>query len=177
MVVRNLSSKSARQGFRYRTPIEANCATAVSVKPGVPVTKAVVLTVTVRFPSCWDGQFNDHQQDGNTADFMGGHPAGFVQHVAYPVMGACPAGFGARLPTLVFTESWDYRGNGKDVALSSGMWPAAGAGYTFHADFWNTWEPATLQYMTDQCINTGVMDESLHITHPEICGPPVINQP
>ena len=157
----NFSSKAQRLGHMYPSPIEADCSTA---------TGRVFLTVAARFPSCWDGKLNDHKTAGNTADYSGSVPAPVVQHLAYPVKGNCPAGFSIKLPELTVNTSWDYRGNGKDIKLSSGNI------YSYHTDFWNAWDPDFFRKMVNTCINTSVtrVDEpSLHVNHPETCGPPV----
>jgi hypothetical protein len=46
--------------------------------------------------------------------------------------------------------SWDYRGSGTDVRLSSGH------PHTMHGNYWNTWVQSGLQKMIDVCINTTV---------------------
>lgn len=120
------NQNSSRRG-PYVSPAQANCAAA---------TGTVYLTAHVEFPSCWDGLKNDHEAAGNTADFSGGGDV--VNHLAYTVKGACPAGFPVKLAELRETVSWSYQGDGTDVYLSSDP-PGGPYGYTMHADFWNTW--------------------------------------
>lgn len=169
----NLSTKAERTGHRYRTPEDAKCNEAGLVKPF----GKIVLTVSVKFPTCWDGILNDHSIDGNTTDFSGDKMPMTVQHVKYTVKGACPAGYPHKLPQLTFVTSWDYKGNGKDIKLSSGMGSAAGKGYTFHADFLQTWVPDELQRMVTTCINTNQTDAYVHKNNADICGRPVIMTP
>ncbi len=56
----------------------------------------------------------------------------------------CPGRFTHKMVELRETIKWDYRGDGRDVALTSDLLQrAAGnpveSGQTLHADFWNTW--------------------------------------
>mgnify|MGYP000601401946 CR=1 FL=1 len=161
------SSKGAASGFRSYSPEDANCAESVSLLPG----EQRFLTAIVHFPTCWTGRFNNHNRTGNTADFVG-TPGAEGNQVAYTVNGKCPPGYPIKLMMLRFTESWDYRGDGKDVYLSSGMGDAAGEGFTYHADFWNTWDQAFLQKALNQCINTTRPDSELHesTSKPGVCG-------
>lgn len=99
------------------------------------------------------------------------------QHVVYRTRTGCPATHPRKIPELSFVTSWDYRGNGKDIKLSSGMGTAAGKGYTYHADFWNTWNQAGLQRMINTCINTSKTDAYVHLNNADICGRPVIMTP
>ncbi|HEX2234932.1 MAG TPA: DUF1996 domain-containing protein, partial [Actinomycetota bacterium] len=120
---------SSRPG-PYRSPVEAACHRASG---------KAFLTSHISFPTCWDGQLNDHATMGDTTD---------TEHVVYPVRKACPAGFPHKLPELRMTLKWDYQGDGRDVTLASG------SPYTMHGDFWNTWVQTGLEQMVDQCINT-----------------------
>lgn len=172
----NLSTKAQRTGTNTSSPIEANCSTARNYN-NPNKNDRVFLTVAVKYPTCWDGQLNDHTVNGDTTDFNGGSGVSTVQHVAYRTSAGCPAGFPNKLPELTIVTSWDYRGTGKNIRLSSGMGMAAGQGYTYHTDFWNTWVPETLSDMVSTCINTNETDQSVHVNHPEICGPPVIMTP
>lgn len=169
----NLSTKSERAGYRFRTPEEAKCNEAGLVKKY----GQVVLTVSVKFPTCWDGKLNNHFADGNTVDFSGEKNPSTVQHVKYTVKGVCPAGYPNKLPQLTFVTSWDYKGDGTDVQLSSGMGDAAGKGYTFHADFFQAWVPTELKRMVTTCINTSQTDAYVHKNNADICGRPVIMTP
>lgn len=129
----------------YRTIEEARCDLA---------TGTVFLTLHVTFPSCWDGQLNDHNKTGDTTD---------SNHVRYPVnANKCPVGFPYKMPELRETIKWDYQGDGSDVALTSDlmqrhMGNPVQSGQTLHADFWNTWVQTGgvhngLTGMVDSCI-------------------------
>ena len=160
------STKSEASGFRAFTPEDANCATAQSKNPP---RESRFLTLTVQFPTCWSGRLNDHTVAGNTADFVG-KPGATNNQFAYTVNGKCPTGFPVKVMKLRFTQSWEYRGTGKDVYLSSGMGAAAGQGFTMHADFWNTWDQQFLQKSLAECINTTLPDSDLHTSQPGQCG-------
>jgi hypothetical protein len=97
----------------------------------------VRLGVHIDFPTCWDGRLNDHSRPGNTADYSGDSTFTGVNHFAYAIgpnnNRSCPSGFNARkVPFLRMTlqfDDWrgnDYRGNGRDLALSSGPHDASG---------------------------------------------------
>jgi hypothetical protein len=155
------SSKSSVDG-RWPTPAAANCATALPRSGGRDL-----LTLAVLFPSCWDGLLNDHTRTGDSADFDGNPTAGTVRHLAYPTSLGCPAAFPIKLMTLRQNISWDYRGDGTDVRLSSGP------GYTAHADFLNGWTDPGLTELLDHCVNTTLSEAEMHTLYPEICGPPI----
>ena len=87
-------------------------------------------------PSCWDGVHLD----------VSGHKA----HMAYPVKGRCPADHPVALPMLEFKIPYPVNGDMSRVHLSSG------AGFTFHYDFINDWEDATLSALVKTCINGGL---------------------
>jgi hypothetical protein len=98
------------------------------------------LRMIVTFPSCWDGVSTD------SADHH--------SHLAYPVAKTCPADHPVRVPRLAVHVVYDlYDGTGAE--LSSDVMAGAPAGSTVHADFWNTWDQATLEHLVDTCIDTG----------------------
>ncbi|CAO0837970.1 hypothetical protein SMICM17S_06914 [Streptomyces microflavus] len=87
-------------------------------------------------PSCWDGKYLD------TPD----HKA----HMAYPiVMGAnqdvCPTSHPVALPMIEFKMAWPVNGDMSQVSLASG------AGHSFHYDFFNAWDDATLNALVGHC--------------------------
>ena len=90
----------------------------------------------LKSPSCWDGVHLD------TPDHK--------SHLVYPVRGACPAGHPVALPMLEFKVPYEVGGTTETLRLSSG------AGYTFHYDFVNLWDPATQAALVTQCINGGL---------------------
>ena len=101
----------------------------------------------VEFPSCWDG--------------IGLGPT----DLAYPVRGACPAGYGHRLPLVRMQVHFGILdpcagaapcrpgGAGDNVTLRL----ASGPYYTLHADFWNTWRQVSLERLIERCLNEHVL--------------------
>ncbi|ONK10037.1 DUF1996 domain-containing protein [Streptomyces sp. MP131-18] len=98
------------------------------------------LNVRFQAPSCWDGRHLDSPD----------HQA----HMAYPVVenGAdvCPAGHPVAVPMIEFKMAFPVDGDMSEVRLASGP------GYSFHYDFFNAWDEATLARMVEHCINGGL---------------------
>ncbi|WP_456785910.1 DUF1996 domain-containing protein [Cellulomonas sp. P5_C5] len=94
------------------------------------------LNVRYQAPSCWDGINLDS--------------ANHKSHMAYPVNGECTASHPVAVPMIEFKLSWPADGNMSDVRFSSGR------GFSFHYDFFNAWDPAVLQALTEHCINGGL---------------------
>src|SRR4029079_11287056 len=97
----------------------------------------------VDFPSCWNG-------------------TGLARtDVSYPatVGGACPAGFSHVLPTISLRVHFGIKDpcagatpcgpDDPDTNVKISL--ASGPYYTFHADFWNTWEPGALDGLVGSC--------------------------
>jgi hypothetical protein len=148
--------------YHFATPADADCATATALKGG-----KVVLTLAVTFPSCWDGKLNNHAALGDTSDYTGNMMSTAVRHLAYRTATGCPAAFPIKLITLRENISWNYAGDGSDVAISSGP------GYTAHADFLNSWVPTGMTAMLRHCIDTSLTDAQTHTLYPRICGAPI----
>jgi hypothetical protein len=110
------------------------------------------ILVNIIYPSCWDGKPMDHTGPSGSDN----------PHFAYasPMeFGSCPAAFPRAIPQL--SEKFKYNvGNNSanviqlsaDPGMNMGLMPT----YTIHADFWNTWQPAALQYLVTNCINAGI---------------------
>jgi hypothetical protein len=98
--------------------------------------------VNVRYqaPSCWDGRNLD------SADHK--------SHVAYPVNLVCPASHPVPVPMLEFKIAFPVDGDLSNVRLASGR------GYTWHYDFFNAWDPPTLEALVRHCINGGLQCDS-----------------
>ena len=99
--------------------------------------------VNVRYqaPSCWDGVHLDSPDHKS--------------HIVYPVAGrygrkVCPASHPVAVPMLEFKMAFPVDGNVSRVRLASGR------GYSFHYDFFNAWDPATLRALLTHCINGGL---------------------
>ncbi|GAA2494387.1 hypothetical protein Ahu01nite_033270 [Winogradskya humida] len=106
-----------------------------------PSTASTQLNIRYQAPSCWDGihlDTPDHQS-----------------HMAYPIIkdypigAVCPDDHPVALPMLEFKMAWPVNGDMSDIHFASGR------GYTFHYDFMNAWDPATLQALVKACINGG----------------------
>ncbi|PRX96743.1 DUF1996 domain-containing protein [Allonocardiopsis opalescens] len=98
------------------------------------------LNVRFQAPSCWDGRHldsPDHQS-----------------HMAYPVVengsDVCPDSHPVAVPMVEFKMAFPVDGDMSGVHLSSGE------GYSFHYDFFNAWDEATLAAMVEHCINGGL---------------------
>jgi hypothetical protein len=85
------------------------------------------------FPQCWNGR------DLDSADHK--------SHMAYPVNGACPAGYPVAVPKLRQVLRYPVTGNPATFRLASG------AGYTMHGDFFNAWPAAEMARRVRDCIN------------------------
>jgi len=94
------------------------------------------MIVRLTSPSCWDGVHLDSVDH--------------VSHVVYPVKGTCPADHPVALPMLEFKIPYTIRGTSGAYALASG------ASWTFHYDFVNLWDDATLAALVRHCINGGL---------------------
>jgi hypothetical protein len=94
------------------------------------------LSAKIVFPGCWDGKNLD------SAD----HKA----HMAYPVRNACPVSHPVAVPTLAIRLRWKTARSipSSQLALSSG------GQFSMHADFWNGWNPAVMQWLVDNCLNS-----------------------
>lgn len=94
------------------------------------------LNVRFQAPSCWDGIHLD------TPDHK--------SHMAYPVVGVCPADHPVAVPMIEFKMAWPVSGDMSQVHFASGR------GYSFHYDVYNAWDAPTLAALTSHCINGGL---------------------
>ncbi|WP_250033383.1 DUF1996 domain-containing protein [Paractinoplanes maris] len=108
----------------FNWDIPANCA------PGSQ------LNVRFQAPSCWNGlhlDVPDHKS-----------------HMAYPVLGVCPASHPVAVPMIEFKMAWPVSGTMANVRFSSGR------GFSFHYDVFNAFDGPTLAALTRHCINGGL---------------------
>jgi len=94
------------------------------------------LNIRYQAPSCWDGRHldvPDHQS-----------------HMAYPVDGRCTAAHPVALPMIEVKLAYPVSGDLRRLHLSSGR------GYSFHYDFFDAWDPATLAALVTHCIDGGL---------------------
>jgi hypothetical protein len=93
------------------------------------------LSAKITFPGCWDGKHLD------SADHK--------SHMAYPVGGACPASHPVGLPSVGIRVRWKtVRG-----VPSSQLSLSSGGQFSLHADFWNVWNPAAMDWLVSHCLN------------------------
>lgn len=109
------------------------------------------ILANIVFPSCYDNGPMDHKGPNGTDN----------PHFAYAdSSGNCPSNFLQKVPQLSEKFKYTVPRNGALLQLSGdpmpgtpGMYGALMPTYTMHADFWNTWNPTSLQYLVDKCIN------------------------
>ena len=105
-----------------------------------------LLEGSVVFPNCWDGVNLDSPDHKS--------------HMAYGQGDSCDAAHPVRLPAL--TIAFRYR---PGTTSSSSVLAGSGNPWSLHADFWNAWDPATLQALVDRCLNDGVHCGDVSPTH------------
>ncbi len=93
------------------------------------------LIVRYQAPSCWDGRHLDKPDHKS--------------QMAYPVDGRCPSSHPVALPMLEFKIAYPVFGDLSGLRLSSGR------GYSWHADFFASWNMTTEEALVTQCINGG----------------------
>jgi hypothetical protein len=94
------------------------------------------INIRMQAPSCWNGLYLD------TPDHK--------SHMAYPVNGVCPADHPIALPMIEFKMAFPVNGDMSQVHLSSGR------GFSFHYDFFNAWDTATLAALVNHCVVGGL---------------------
>ena len=85
--------------------------------------------VRIDFPNCWDGLHLDS--------------ADHISHMSYDAKCA----HGVIVPALREFVRYSVGPGAIDFSLSSGPW------FTYHADFLDAWDPATLQGLVSRCMN------------------------
>jgi hypothetical protein len=123
------------------------CAGNTATHYQLPPNNCGSILENVVFPSCWDGAAMDHKGPHGTDNL----------HFAYASGGVCPRGFGVKVPQL--SEKFKYDNIPAGAVLKFSADPGSDmlmSTYTAHADFWNTWNPAALQYLVTKCINAQI---------------------
>jgi hypothetical protein len=92
------------------------------------------LVLQIRFPDCWDGANLD------SADHK--------SHMAYTIGGFCPSNYPVQVPLLEMNVRYK-------ASTGAGITLASGSAYTFHADFSNAWNQASLTGFINSCLHTG----------------------
>ena len=104
-----------------------------STPPACPDTRGSSLRLHVTFPACWDGVSLDSPDHKS--------------HVAYQTNGRCPAGYEVAIPQISIIYRYQVTGP-HEFALASG------SAYSAHADFFNAWNQAELERLTQFCLNS-----------------------
>jgi hypothetical protein len=126
---------ASRIGFECVRP-DAQAGLAPVTRPSTAVPQCATgtqLAGRVVFPNCWNGH------DLDSADHK--------SHMAFAKTGRCPASHPIAVPRLILVATWTVRPTPSTVALSSGV-PS-----TWHADFWNTWNPVRLRRLVRNCVD------------------------
>jgi Domain of unknown function (DUF1996) len=93
------------------------------------------LSAKISFPGCWDGKHLDSTDHKS--------------HMAYPVRGSCPVSHPVGLPSVGIRVRWKtVRG-----VPSSQLSLSSGGQLSLHADFWNVWNPAAMEWLVTHCLN------------------------
>ncbi len=95
------------------------------------------LRLTIHFPSCWDG----HTLSGMSQN-----------NVVYPTGTRCPSDHPVAIPRLALHVLYPSVPAGK-FTLSTGP-GTQGSIYTEHADFLDGWNPAAIDRLVSQCLDT-----------------------
>jgi hypothetical protein len=114
-----------------------NCGALVGVAPSstppaCPDTRGAFLRLHVTFPACWNGVSLDSPNH--------------KQHVAYQMNGRCPAGYDVAIPQISLIYRYPVTGQHSFELASGGV-------YSAHADFFNAWNQAELERLTQFCLN------------------------
>jgi hypothetical protein len=114
-----------------------NCGVAGGVPPqssvpACPNGRQRMLRLHVRFPSCWDGVNLDSPTHKS--------------HLAYPRAGNCPSTYPVAVPAITLIYRYPKLPSGAVTLASGGQ-------YSAHADFFSSWDPATLDGLVDGCLN------------------------
>lgn len=108
------------------------------------------LEASVVFPNCWDGVNLDSPNHRSHMSY-GPFKAPYGCDAAHPV----------QLPQLTIAQRYPVDATlGKTVTIATNLDPAVSK-YTLHADFMNAWDQATMQLLTERCINASVACEDV----------------
>lgn len=101
-----------------------------------------LLTLSITFPECWDGQNLDSPDHKS--------------HVA-AAGASCPSSHPVRIPTITMNVRWPVwdHANTEGWRLASDAYEGPG-GFSAHADWFNGWDPAVFEEIVDNCLEKGV---------------------
>jgi hypothetical protein len=94
-----------------------------------------LMVLHVRFPSCWHGRSVDSPDHRS--------------HMVYANGSSCPASHPFKVPEIFLHARFQPGASGPGYRLSDGT-------VSPHADFWNTWNQATLEHFVRFCLRAGV---------------------
>lgn len=142
MIAGNMNAASPQAGIAYWGCFGVLSTRGASI-PNCDVGQYV--TMTVRFPQCWDGVNLD------SADHKG--------HMAYTLSssGGCPASHPHPIPEITLNVKYKVEVANEALAwrLSSDH-PDRPAGYSGHADWFDGWNPQIRDTWVEHCNKTGV---------------------
>lgn len=108
-----------------------------------------ILSVSIEFPACWNGQ-----------DMGWSSPSDHKSHMARGENGRCPASHPVQIPTITLNVEWRVPAGGtRGLKLSSDMYEvndSARGGYSMHADWIMGWDPSIMQRFIDNCNNAQI---------------------
>lgn len=138
MIVGNAHAQSAAENPDLGTHIIFKCGPGSGTDLPAPPSQCPntpILSVSLQFPNCWDGQHLD------SADHK--------SHMSYPVNNKCPATHPVVLPRI--ESFWRYNVGTAPFTFSFDSGPY----YTVHQDFFDAWVASDLQKLVDKCLNPG----------------------
>ena len=99
------------------------------------------VTVRITFPQCGDGRLDS---------------ADHISHMVYAGDNGCPKDHPRVFPRLFIHAKYDT-----SLSANSQLAPASGDASSdpatgFHADYFEAWQPDTLQFFVDRCIRAGI---------------------
>jgi hypothetical protein len=100
------------------------------------------VTASITFPQCGDGRLDD--------------PKDHISHMVYAGDNGCPKDHPQQFVRLFIHAKYDTP-FGANAQLAPAIGDAASdPGTGFHADYFEAWQPGTLQYFVDHCIKAGI---------------------
>jgi hypothetical protein len=101
------------------------------------------VSVRITFPQCGDGRLDS---------------ADHISHMVYAGDNGCPETHPHEFVRLFITAKYDTSlGADSQLAATEPVDPAhADPGTGFHADWFEAWQPGTLQFFVDRCIRAGI---------------------
>jgi hypothetical protein len=108
-----------------------------------PTTDKKYVSVRITFPQCGDGRLDSEDH---------------ISHMVYAGDNGCPETHPHEFVRLFITAKYDTSlGADSQLAATEPEDPAhADPGTGFHADWFEAWQPGTLQFFVDRCIHAGI---------------------